>query len=81
MPKSPSTVQVTPPPAPRNPNKYNSTIVEVNEETPHESEESDNENNDIQFIVEEYETGSKYEGFKKNGLRHGRGKFFYQDGG
>lgn len=42
IPKSPSTVQVTPPPAHRNPNKYNSTIVEVNEETPNQSQESEN---------------------------------------
>lgn len=25
--------------------------------------------------------GSRYEGHKKNGMRNGRGKFFYQDGG
>lgn len=25
--------------------------------------------------------GSRYEGYKLNGQRHGRGKFFYQDGG
>ena len=25
--------------------------------------------------------GSKYEGYKLNGMRHGHGKFFYQDGG
>jgi len=27
VPTSPSTIQITPPPALRNPNKYNSTIV------------------------------------------------------
>ena len=32
-------------------------------------------------MVEEYETGSRYEGFKSNGMRNGKGKFFYQDGG
>ena len=25
--------------------------------------------------------GSRYEGYKLNGMRHGFGKFFYQDGG
>lgn len=25
--------------------------------------------------------GSKYEGYKVNGMRHGQGKFYYQDGG
>jgi hypothetical protein len=25
--------------------------------------------------------GSRYEGYKLNGLRHGYGKFYYQDGG
>jgi hypothetical protein len=25
--------------------------------------------------------GSRYEGYKLNGLRHGKGKFYYQDGG
>lgn len=25
--------------------------------------------------------GSRYEGYKLNGMRHGKGKFFYQDGG
>ena len=39
-PQSPSTIEVTPPPATRHPNKYNSTIVEVNEETPNDSENS-----------------------------------------
>lgn len=31
--------------------------------------------------MEEYETGSRYEGFKSGGMRNGRGKFYYQDGG
>lgn len=25
--------------------------------------------------------GSRYEGYKLNGMRHGYGKFYYQDGG
>ncbi len=32
-------------------------------------------------MIEEYEVGSKYEGYKKNGMRNGKGKFYYQDGG
>jgi hypothetical protein len=32
-------------------------------------------------VVENYQNGSKYEGEKKNGMRHGKGKFYYQDGG
>ena len=31
--------------------------------------------------MEEYETGSRYEGYKLNSERDGQGKFFYQDGG
>ncbi len=36
---------------------------------------------ELEYVVERYEVGSRYEGYKKNGLRNGRGKFFYQDGG
>ncbi|KAL4498019.1 hypothetical protein ABPG72_014876 [Tetrahymena utriculariae] len=32
-------------------------------------------------VIETYEDGSYYEGEKMNGVRHGRGKFFYGDGG
>ena len=35
----------------------------------------------MEFVVEEYETGSRYEGYKKNNIRNGKGKFYYQDGG
>lgn len=31
-------------------------------------------------MIEEYENGSRYEGYKKNGMRNGRGKFYYQEG-
>lgn len=34
-----------------------------------------------EFVVEHYKQGSRYEGFKLNGLKHGFGKFYYQDGG
>jgi len=34
-----------------------------------------------EFVVEHFKVGSKYEGYKLNGERHGKGKFFYQDGG
>ena len=33
------------------------------------------------MVVESYQNNSKYEGEKLNGMRHGYGKFFYQDGG
>ena len=33
------------------------------------------------FVVETFKLGSKYEGYKLNGMRHGTGKFYYQDGG
>lgn len=33
------------------------------------------------MVIEHFKQGSRYEGFKKNGKRHGQGKFFYQDGG
>ena len=33
------------------------------------------------YVVETFKMGSKYEGYKLNGMRHGKGKFYYQDGG
>ena len=38
-------------------------------------------NQEGEFVVEHYKQGSRYEGFKLNGLKHGFGKFYYQDGG
>jgi hypothetical protein len=32
-------------------------------------------------VKEEFKMGSRYEGYKLNGLRHGYGRFYYQDGG
>ena len=32
-------------------------------------------------MIENYSNGSRYEGEKLDGMRHGQGKFFYQDGG
>lgn len=43
-------------------------------QTPHRGLEGD-------FVVESYKQGSRYEGGKLNGSKHGFGKFFYQDGG
>lgn len=34
-----------------------------------------------EFVIETFKLGSRYEGYKLNGMRHGQGKFFYQDGG
>ena len=34
-----------------------------------------------QFVEEFFKMGSRYEGYKLNGMRHGKGKFYYQDGG
>ena len=51
----------------------------MNEETPEASENSNQ--GEIEYVIEEYETGSRYEGEKVNGMRNGKGKFFYQDGG
>lgn len=31
--------------------------------------------------METFKQGSKYEGYKLNDMRHGEGKFYYQDGG
>ncbi len=36
---------------------------------------------DQNFVVETFKLGSRYEGYKLNGMRHGQGKFYYQDGG
>ena len=41
----------------------------------------ENIDDDCEFVVEEFKQGSKYEGYKLHGKRHGRGKFYYQDGG
>ena len=32
------------------------------------------------FVTENFKMGSKYIGYKKNGMRDGDGKFYYQDG-
>ena len=47
------------------------------------SEVPDSQSIDIQpqYVVEHFKVGSKYEGYKLNGQRHGKGKFYYQDGG
>ena len=37
--------------------------------------------NQLEFVEEIYNMGSKYIGNKLNGQRHGQGKFYYQDGG
>lgn len=34
-----------------------------------------------QYVTEHFKVGSKYQGYKLNGMRHGTGKFYYQDGG
>jgi hypothetical protein len=33
------------------------------------------------FVTEVYSQGSRYEGYKVNGVKHGIGRFYYQDGG
>lgn len=33
------------------------------------------------YVVERYKQGSEYKGYKWNGMRHGYGIFYYQDGG
>ncbi|CAD8171065.1 unnamed protein product [Paramecium octaurelia] len=33
------------------------------------------------FVNEQYQDGSKYNGYKFNGMRHGQGIFYYKDGG
>jgi hypothetical protein len=35
----------------------------------------------VHFVKETFKQGSYYEGEKVNGMRCGRGKFYYQDGG
>ena len=42
---SPPQIEITPQPI-RNPNKHNSTIVQVNEETPNESENEEDDPNE-----------------------------------
>ena len=34
-----------------------------------------------QYVSEKYKQGSEYRGYKLNGMRHGYGVFYYQDGG
>lgn len=33
------------------------------------------------YVCEIYENGEKYEGFKENGKRNGKGKVYFRDGG
>lgn len=33
------------------------------------------------YVIDHFKHGARYEGEKVNNLRHGKGKFFYQDGG
>ena len=35
----------------------------------------------MKYVEEVFKMGSRYEGYKLNGMRHGPGKFYYQDGG
>lgn len=34
-----------------------------------------------QFVLEKYQVGSKYEGYKSRGMRNGQGRLSYHDGG
>jgi|JI6StandDraft_1071083.scaffolds.fasta_scaffold28762_5 hypothetical protein len=36
---------------------------------------------EIKFVKETYKHGSRYEGQKWKGMRHGKGRFYYDDGG
>lgn len=57
--------------------KYNSTIIEVSDS----QDQSVVSNADTEYVTQQYEIGSKYNGFKKNGQRNGKGIFMYKDGG
>lgn len=35
----------------------------------------------MEYVIETFSVGSRYEGYKLRNMRHGRGKFYYQDGG
>jgi hypothetical protein len=35
----------------------------------------------MEYVKEVFKQGSRYEGWKFNGMRHGTGKFYYLDGG
>lgn len=34
-----------------------------------------------EYVIERYRQGSEYKGYKWEGMRHGFGVFYYQDGG
>ena len=36
---------------------------------------------ELKLVIENFKHGSKYEGYKFNGMREGQGKFYYQNGG
>lgn len=55
--------------------EYFGTISEVSEKS--QSAKSDEERD---YVIQEYENGSRYEGEKKGNQRHGKGKFYYQEG-
>ena len=43
-------------------------------------QEAPNPEDKIEFVIEQYGVGTRYEGGKLNGMRHGRGKFYYKEG-
>lgn len=45
---------------------------------PELSEQSGGEDEDREYVVEEYENGSRFEGEKLDGMRDGKGKFYYR---
>lgn len=52
----------------------NNIIVELSESANSVTDE------DREYVVEEYQNGSKYVGYKSNNMRNGKGKFYYQEG-
>lgn len=44
------------------------------------NEQSEPEDQEREYVVEEYENGSRYEGEKVDNMRDGKGKFYYKEG-
>ncbi len=66
----------------------NFTVQSVNNQSAKQSNQISQQNSpphkqtlQPEFVIETFKLGSRYEGYKLNGMRHGQGKFFYQDGG
>ena len=48
---------------------------------PLNSQSTEKEVDQVEYVIESFKIGSKYERQKLKNMRHGEGRFYYQDGG